>query len=239
MSSPILRRLSLSIAIGLVLAIIKMLEANAAAINELALSDGTKITYVLALPSDFNRERAYPFLVVFPGGEQTIDTVQGGLERFWEVEALRRGFVVISLVAPRGKPFFKNGIDLVPEFLNRLQKSYRVKGDKFHLAGHSNGGVSAFRAAVRYPELFQSLTALAGFPEEGKDFARLDRLKNLRISMLVGDGDLYWKEGMKRTFDRLKLLKNEVYFQVLPRNGHFLPDLSFENSSRIFDHIQP
>ncbi len=239
MSFAMPHRLALSITIGLMFIQISISGADAAAINQLVLSDGTEIVYVLALPSDFRRERSNPVLMIFPGGEQTIDTVQNGLERFWEAEALRHGFIVISPAAPRGRPFIKDGIELVPKFLNRLQKRYRVKGNKSHLPGHSDGGVSAFRAAVRYPELFSSLTVLAGFPEEGKDFARLDSLKNIKISMFVGDGDLYWKEGMKRTFDRLKFLKNEVYFEILPRNGHFLPGLSFENSSRIFDHIQP
>lgn len=239
MCLPIPRRCALSIALGLVLVPIAALTANAAAINRLALSDGTEIAYALALPANFSRSHVYPVLFVFPGGEQTIGSVQAGLERFWETEALRRGFIVISPAAPQGKPFLKDGIAVVPELLSVFLKTYRVKSDKFHLAGHSNGAVSAFRAAVRHPELFHSLTVIAGYPEEDEDFSRLDRLKTLRISMFVGDGDLYWKDGMERTFKRLRILGNAVHFEIIPRNGHFLPDLSFDKSERIFDHIQP
>ena len=81
------------------------------------------------------------------------------------------------------------------------------------------------------------LTALAGFPVEDADFSRLDRLKNINVAMFVGTSDQYWKEGMEKTRDRLRVLGQPVCFEAVPRNGHFLPDLSFENSARIFERI--
>lgn len=214
-------------------------RAEAATIDKLTLSDGTEISYALALPANFSEQRIYPVLIALPGGRQNLDSVRGGLARFWETEALRRGYIVISPAAPQGRPFFNTGNDLIPEFLRRLQKIYRVKNGKFHLAGHSNGAVSAFRAAVRTPKLFQSLTVIAGYPEADEDFIRLNRLNGVAISMFVGDGDLYWKEGMERTVRRLTELGNTAHFEIIARNGHFLPDLSFENSAKIFDHIRP
>jgi predicted esterase len=220
-------------------AVLTIPGADAAAVNKLTLSDGTEISYALALPANFSAERIYPVLIALPGGRQNLDSVRGGLARYWETEALRRGYIVISPAAPQGRPFFKTGIDLIPEFLSRLQKIYRVKNDKFHLAGHSNGAVSAFRAAIRTPKLFQSLTAIAGYPEAKVDFSRLNRLHSIAISMFVGDGDLYWKEGMERTVRRLSEIGNNAHFEIIARNGHFLPDLSFENSTKIFNHIRP
>jgi len=97
--------------------------------------------------------------------------------------------------------------------------------------------VSAFVVAIRYPQLFHSLTALAGFPVEDADFNRLDRLKNIKVTMFVGTSDQYWKEGMEKTRDRLASLGKTVTFEVTPRNGHFLPDLSFDKSGRIIKRI--
>ena len=213
--------------------------AVGAELRTLRLSDGTEITFAIALPENFQAGKAYPALLAFPGGRQNVQSVKRGLERFWEVEARNRGFILISPAAPIGQPFFEEGAAHVPEFLGHILSTYRILGGKFHLAGNSNGGVSAFRAAVRFPELFQSLTVLAGFPTEPEDIAQLARLRSLAINMFVGDGDLYWKEGMESTRQRLAELGKDVYFEVIPRNGHFLPDLSFENSGRIFDHIQP
>ena len=201
------------------------------------LADGTEIEYALALPADYQNDKAYPALLAFPGGRQTVDSVEGGLSRFWEREAVKRGYIVFSPAAPTGKPFYESGADLIPEFLQRQLAAYKIEGGKFHVAGLSNGGVSAFVVAIRYPELFHSLTALAGFPVEQIEFDRLDRLRDIRIAMFVGDSDTYWKEGMEKTRDRLASLGKTVYFEVISRNGHFLPDLSFENSARVFKRI--
>lgn len=212
-------------------------SGEAADFKRMRLPDGTEIEYALVLPADFRNDGIYPALLAFPGGRQTLESVKGGLSRFWEREAAKRGYIVFSPAAPSGKPFFENGADLIPEFLRHLLAAFRIEGGKFHVVGPSNGGVSAFVVAIRYPEFFHSLTALAGFPVEQQDFDRLDRLQNIKIAMFVGDGDLYWKEGMEKTRHRLASLGKQVYFEVIPRNGHFLPDLSFENSARIFERI--
>ena len=209
----------------------------AAEFRQMRLADGTELDYAVVLPADFRSDRNYPALLAFPGGRQNLESVRGGLSRFWENEAARRDYLVFSPVAPAGKPFYEAGADLIPLFLEQLLASFRIEGGKFHVAGLSNGGVSAFVAAIRYPQMFHSLTALAGFPVESADFEHLDRLRGIRVSMFVGDGDLYWKEGMEKTRDRLAALGIPVYFEVLPRNGHFLPDLSFERSGRVFDRI--
>lgn len=213
------------------------LPAGAAEFKQMRLSDGTEIEYALVLPAGFRDDQAYPALLAFPGGRQNLESVRGGLSRFWEREAAKRGYIVFSPAAPAGKSFYENGADLIPEFLQHLLAAFRIEGEKFHVAGSSNGGVSAFAVAIRYPELFHSLTVLAGFPVEQVDFDRLDRLQNIEIAMFVGDGDLYWKEGMEKTRGRLAALGKQVYFEVIPRNGHFLPDLSFENSTRLFARI--
>lgn len=208
---------------------------EAAESERMRLSDGTEITYALILPPGFQRERVYRALLVFPGGRQNAASVQGGLSRFWGAEAAKRGFIVFSPAAPPGKVFYEKGVDLIPEFLRRQLAAYRIEGEKFHVAGHSNGGVSAFSAAVRYPELFHSVTVLAGFPVEPADFDRLEGLRDLRVTLFVGDRDLDWKEGMEKTRDRLAAAGTEVHLEVIPGNGHLLPDLSFEKSTRIFE----
>ena len=213
------------------------LPAAIAEVREAHLAGGIRIEYVLATPADFCVDQSYPALLVFPGGKQTMDSVRANLARYWQDEALRRGYIVISPAAPAGRPFYEDGADLIPEFLQLQLVQFRIAGGKFHAAGLSNGGVSAFAVAVRNPQLFHSLTALAGFPVEQIDFDRLHRLRNIRVTMFVGNSDLYWKEGMERTRDRLASLGTQVYFEVIPRNGHFLPDLSFENSARIFERI--
>ena len=212
-------------------------RAHAAQFESMRMSDGAEIAYALVLPEGFRNDETYPALLAFPGGRQDLESVRGALSRFWEREAAKRGYLVFSPAAPSGRPFYESGAELIPEFLKRQLAAFKIEGGKFHVAGSSNGGVSAFVVAIHHPELFHSLTALAGFPVEQADFERLDRLRDVKISMFVGDGDLYWKEGMEKTRQRLASLGKKVHFEVIPRNGHFLPDLSFENSARLFRQI--
>jgi len=211
--------------------------ANAADLRRMTLSNGVIIEYALALPDGYRGEATYPAILAFPGGRQTLASVDAALSRYWEREAVQRGYIVVSPAAPPGLPFYEAGAELIPEFLERQLALLGIEGGKFHVAGASNGAVSAFIAATRYPQLFHTVTALAGFPEREEDFARLDRLDMIKIVMFVGMSDDYWRAGMEKTRDRLRVLGQSVCYEALPRNGHLLPDLSFEKSGRIFQRM--
>lgn len=222
--------------------IVVLLTCEHAAISEetrkLTLSGGTVIEYALVLPQHFDRNNSYPALLVFPGGSQTIAIVRSALERYWGPEGAKRGFIVIGPAAPNGVSFIDGSEKLIPEFLQHFSSGFRIRDGKFHVGGNSNGGKSAFRVAILYPHLFQSLTVLAGFPPGERDMRALRRLKGIRINMFVGESDPVWLDPMLDAKARLESLGIKVFFQSLPRNGHFLPDLSFGNSGKIFDRIQ-
>lgn len=213
--------------------------AFSAEAGKLTLSGGTVIEYALVLPEHFDRKSVYPSLLIFPGGSQTMGIVRSALERYWEAEGARRGFIVISPAAPNGVSFVDGSEKLVPEFLQHFLSNFRIEGRKFHIGGNSNGGKSAFRVAILYPDLFQSLTVLAGFPPEERDMRELRRLKGIRINMFVGESDPVWLHPMLEAKAKLESFGIDVFFQSFRGNGHFLPDVSFSNSGKIFDRIRP
>src|SRR4029079_1703877 len=102
--------------------------------------------------------KAYPAILAFPGGPQTLDTVQGTVERHWHQEAERRGYIVVVPAAPNDRLYFQGGERIFPEFLTRILGDYKIQGNKLHIAGVSNGGISAFHIAAMYPEYFLSVT---------------------------------------------------------------------------------
>ena len=59
--------------------------------------------------------------------------------------------------------FFEGGEKVFPEFFTRILGDYNVLDKKFHIAGVSNGGISAFHIAAMYPQYFWSVTGLPGF----------------------------------------------------------------------------
>ncbi len=156
----------------------------AAEYRTVVAADGTRIEYAVVLPEGFDAARSYPVMVALPPGGQDRAMVEAGLG-FWQDEGPRRGYVVVSPAAPGGRLFFQDGAEYLTEFLDRLGEVYDVAGGKFHLTGISNGGLSAFRAAIDRPELVHTLTVLPGFPPAEADMARLGRLVGIHITMLV------------------------------------------------------
>ena len=129
----------------------------------MTLDSGQQLDYGLVLPANFDPEKSYPILLLFPPGGQTRDMVDAGFS-FFADGAIRNGWIILSPVAPDGVLFFQGSETIIPEFLAKTAEKYKPEGNKYHVAGISNGGISAFRIATSYPERVHSLLALPGFP---------------------------------------------------------------------------
>ena len=184
-------------------------------------SDGTTIEYALVAPAGFERGATYPVLLALPPGGQGQEEVDAGLDRYWEAEALSRGWAVVSPAAP-GELFFEGAERYLPELLDDVRRFVEPEGGAFHLAGISNGGLSAFRIALDEPELFRSLLVLPGFPPRAEDFDRLDELVDIPVALYVGENDSDWRAEAERTAAELERLGGEVTLVVSPGEGHIL-----------------
>jgi dipeptidyl aminopeptidase/acylaminoacyl peptidase len=132
---------------------------------------GTTVSYKLVLPNGYDTTHAYPAILVFGGGPQTMNTIEGTLARNFQAEAEQRGYIVIGPAAPDGDLFFYDGDRIFPEFLDNIRAAYKIDGGKFHVAGPSNGGIAAMHVAAKHPEHFLSATAFPGYlwePTEAK-----------------------------------------------------------------------
>ncbi len=213
-------------------------HSQAAEFKTLTLPDQTELTYAVAHPDGFDPQNEYPILLALPPGGQTTDMVRAGLDAYWEDEGTSRGFVVISPAAPNGELFMSGGRRHIAPFVDHIRATYRVAGGKIHLTGVSNGGLSAFAAAIDNRGAFQSVTVIPGFPPSREDFAALDRLAGLKINMFVGGNDGGWLDSMAATQAELKRLGFDSTYEVVPAEGHFVRSLTGANSARLFDQIQ-
>jgi dipeptidyl aminopeptidase/acylaminoacyl peptidase len=109
------------------------------------LADRTRINYAIALPPGFDPTVAYPLLLALPPGRQDDRMVLAGLDSYWEQAAAQLGYIVVNPVAPR-LLFFRGSERFIPEFLQQIRRDMKFAGP-VHLAGVSNGGLSAFRIA--------------------------------------------------------------------------------------------
>ena len=207
--------------------------------EKLEASDGTVIKYAVILPDDYDEKEAYPVLLFAPPGAQNTGQVKWGLDYFGAAYAARRGWIVISPVAPRGKLFFRGAEQFIPELLDKLQKEYRVEDDRFFVAGCSNGGRSAFRFACLYPERFKAVVTFPGYPPTEEDFDNLDRLKGMQIRMFVGEQERpIWIKESKRTDNKLRELGIDCELHILSGEGHVLEGLAGGKLFAILDSLR-
>ena len=161
-----------------------------------------------------------PALLALPPGNQDRQMVEAGLRRYWGEQATGRGWIVVSPVAPEGSSFWSGAESVIPKLLDHVLATEDVDGDRFHIAGASNGGRSAFRIAGLHPERFRSVTVLPGFPPNPEDDDRLPGLVLLPIAMFVGGADERWVTETNATAEQLRKLDADVTVTVLEGEGH-------------------
>lgn len=187
--------------------------------------DGTPLRFALFVPSGHSIGDEAPLLLALPPGDQAERNVQEVMPVAYVPEAERRGWVVVSPVAPGGVKFFEGSEDLIGPLLDRLEAAFPPESGRTHVAGISNGGISTFRIAAQYPDRVASLTAFPGFPRSSSDQDALDDLTDIPISMFVGENDGQWVTAAEDAVARLNSAGADVSYEVLAGQGHILTPL--------------
>jgi poly(3-hydroxybutyrate) depolymerase len=197
----------------------------------------TTVEYRVLLPPGFDASKPHPVVLVFTGGAQGIQAAESTLKADWQAEAEKRGYVVISPAAPDGELFFQEGDRVFPAFLDMIRKDYKVAG-KIHIAGHSNGGLSAFHIAAKYPQYFSTVTGYPGLYEENPEADYPAALKGLCLYMHAGDMDPEWRTAMQQEAKAMSAEGFRIKFTVEPNSTHRLKAADLGLSKRLFDEIE-
>jgi predicted peptidase len=196
---------------------------------------GTTVHYKVVLPNGYDAAKAYPAVLVFGGGPQTMNTIDRALESNFRDEAEKRGFIVIGVAAPDGDLFFEGGDRIFPEFLKQMLADYKIDGGRFHVAGPSNGGIAAMHVAAKFPQYFVSVTAFPGYLWQPND-AKLQALAKTCVFLYVGENDEYmWHNEMKREVEYLTARGTVARYSVEKGQPHRIATLAGDHASRLFD----
>ena len=196
------------------------------------------VHYKVVLPDGYSASKAYPAILAFGGGPQTMNTVERVLSRHFQAEAERRGYIVIAPAAPDGRLFFEDGARIFPEFLKMILADYRIEGGKFHIAGPSNGGIASFHVAAANPQYFLSVTAFPGYMWHPNP-ARLETISQMCVFMYVGENDEYmWHNEMKREAEWLRAKGTIARYTVERGQPHRIDTLAGERASRLFEGFE-
>jgi poly(3-hydroxybutyrate) depolymerase len=199
---------------------------------------GFTVDYKVVLPDGYDATKAYPGIIAFGGGPQTMNTVDGILTRNFKAEAEKRGYIVVAPAAPDGELFFEDGARIFPEFLKMILADYKIQGGKFHIAGVSNGGISALHIAAANPQYFLSVTAFPGFLWEATP-AKLVAISKMCVFMYVGENDEYrWHDEMQSEVAFLRAKGTVARYTVEKGQPHRLDTLAGANASRLFDGFE-
>jgi poly(3-hydroxybutyrate) depolymerase len=196
------------------------------------------VHYKVVLPDGYDRATAYPAILALGGGPQTMSTVDRTLSRNFRAEAETRGYIVIAPAAPEGQLFFEDGARIFPDFLKMILADYKIRDNKFHIAGPSNGGIAAFHIAAANPQYFISVTAFPGYMWE-PSAAKLQAISKMCVFMYVGELDEYrWHDEMKKEAELLRAKGTVARYAVEKGQPHRLETLAGANAVRLFDGFE-
>jgi predicted esterase len=209
---------------------------HAEVIAKTAKIAGLTVNYKVVLPNPFDPSKAYPAILAFSGGSQAENTVQMDLRRNWREQAERRGYIVVIAAAPDGQLFFEGGERIFPEFLRQILSQYKILDNKFHVAGPSNGGISAFHVAALYPQMFWSVTGFPGYLPDATP-ANIKALSKLCIFMFAGEQDRDWSGEMEQQSRAFRSMGLSVRTSIEKDQPHLIGTLAGDGASRLFDQF--
>jgi poly(3-hydroxybutyrate) depolymerase len=212
--------------------------AKASVLDETKKVAGVDVHYKVVLPDGYDANKAYPAILAFGGGPQTMNTVDGILTRNFQEEAEKRGYIVIAPAAPNGDLFFEGGARIFPAFLKMILSDYKIQDGKFHIAGPSNGGIASFHVAAANPQYFISITAFPGYMWEPTQ-AKLQAISKMCVFMYVGENDEYrWHPEMQHEADFLRSKGTVARYTLEKGQPHRLDTLAGANAKRLFDDFE-
>ena len=198
---------------------------------------GTTVQYKVVLPNNYDPGKAYAGVLAFGGGTQMMRVVESAIDRNWREEAERQGYIVVIPAAPNGELLFEEGERIFPEFLDKFLRDYKIQNNKFHIAGNSNGGLSAFHVAASHPGYFLSVTGFPGYLYD-PTAARVRAISKMCINMHVGELDPDWLSEMEFQAKAFRANGLTVRFTVEKGQPHRIDTLAGAGAKRLFDQFE-
>lgn len=196
------------------------------------------VRYKVVLPNGYDPAKAYPAVLAFGGGPQTMETIDRVLDRNLRAEAEKRGYIVIAPAAPNTGLFFEGGARIVPEFLKMILADYKIQDGRFHVAGPSNGGIAAMHVAAANPQYFSSVTAFPGYMWEPST-AKLAAISKMCVFLYVGEDDEYmWHGEMRKEAQFLRGLGTVASYTVEKGQPHRMETLAGTHAHRLFEGFE-
>lgn len=210
-------------------------EPNQAVARTIVLDRERTGQWLTILPESYADDGVFPVLMVFGGGPGTFGPLSAAMSQF-DPECRKRGWIVVGLQTPEGEKPTEPRTSDVLRVMQEVRARVRVEGDKFHLAGPSNGGIASLSFAVERPDLVASVTAFPGYLLP-KFKNQLERLTPVPIRLFVGSDDLVeWTDASRELAERGKAAGLNIALDVRIAQPHGIGDLK---AAALLDMLEP
>ncbi len=208
------------------------------------LSDGRPFDVTVITPPDWQAGATTPALLALPPGDQSAAMVDAVTGRYFGDSTAAAGWVVVSPAAPElvessedGRFFYQDPEPLT-QLLDLLDGVVVPEGGRWHVAGPSNGGLSAFRFATDHPERVASLMGLPGYPAPPASAAADTALIDIPVVLYVGGDDPSWQEPMEAFAASFRDTGGDVTLTVRPGQSHVIGDLSADELLEVLERLR-
>lgn len=184
---------------------------------------------LVTLPRKHDASKPAPLLVVLHGRGGNMHEVS---ER-WQPIADKLGAIILApqgtLQIAENQYRWNDDLDLVEhdvlDELESVMERYKIDDDRVIIAGFSQGAAAAYGLAVRNPEVFAGVIAIAGrFSASLESEADADDLVDLRVVIMIGEKDSAEAlEDNRRAEAFFKKVKAAVRFKAYPGLRHEYP----------------
>ena len=171
---------------------------------------GEKLDFRVTLPKNFQNNKTYPLLLV-PGFESPNEPYSlyiGDMPSSYD------WIIVESVINIKSA--------LTNELINFIKSSYPI-GDVY-ISGFSANSIPMFKLIKEHPNLFVGAIAMPGYAN-GIDRTVFESNPELKIILIVGENDTYWKNQAGSAFQRLRSIGFDTSLHIIPGQGHRLMGL--------------
>jgi pimeloyl-ACP methyl ester carboxylesterase len=127
--------------------------------------DGKLVPYRIFIPSNYDKSRKYPLVVLLHGAGADENSFAVGYNKVFLRLAEQRGYI---LAAANGRGFVSGyakangGEQDVLDVTELMQKNYSIDPSRVYLAGHSMGGAGTWVVGLQYRDRYAALAPMAG-----------------------------------------------------------------------------
>ena len=172
--------------------------------HNVSIPGGGSIELEVRLPDEFDPAQTYP--MAFGGGY------------YWKNLETTHGWILVTLVLRTED--LENRYAAVFDFLD---SRYKIEDGRAHMVCYSACGAAAFTVAGAVPDRFASVTTLSGHPRNRQEMLAV---KDMKIQLIVGETDSYWRQGSEQAFKDFKAAGADVTLEIVPNGGHVLDGIA-------------